>query len=508
MTRTVVENVTLERGFPPSKREAVPSVKAGMPGEWSIGFWHRTSLRSQILSAIVLANLVAGVLASMVIINDARHAARIEIDASMRMAEQFVLGTVERYSLDSDRGSVLARLAMQVGDLRHVRIHVVDANGTMPLLLPTDQSASETEGPAGAPAWFKKLVQVEDIRREMKIGLNGRRIGSVILIGDADDEIAEVWNETRKLFAIGIVLNLAIFTILYFALGRLLHPLARLDAGLRQLEEGQFRHRLPRPRVKELVSIAHRFNALADRLAAVKADNGRLTRRLVTVQDDERRDVATELHDEIGPCLFGIKANVASLEQFAAQLPDRTAGRMRERVAVVGEIADKIQVLNRQLLNRIRPMALGHVPLEELLAGVVADFQRLHPELDITFDLTEVQHSYGDTIDLTIYRCLQEGLNNVVRHAGAKSVIIALNECFERGAAGNLLHLTVQDDGRGIATGALWGFGLTSMDERIRALGGSLAIRGESSGTTLEIGIPVDDVRRQASTMQKRSERL
>src|SRR5690606_28955646 len=136
MTRTVVEDVTLEGGFPPSIREAVPAVKAGMPGERPVGFWHRTSLRSQILSAIVLANLVAGVLASMVIINDARHAARIEIDASMRMAEQFVLGTVERYSLNSEQGSVLARLAMQVGDLRHVRIHVVDANGSMPLLLP------------------------------------------------------------------------------------------------------------------------------------------------------------------------------------------------------------------------------------------------------------------------------------------------------------------------------------------------------------------------------------
>src|SRR5690606_15037418 len=159
-------------------------------------------------------------------------------------------------------------------------------------------------------------------------------------------------------------------------------------------------------------------------------------------------------------------------------------GRMRERVAVIKEIADKIQDLNRQLLKRIRPMALGHVPLEELLSGGVADFHRLLPERDIGLGLSEVQHSYGDTSVLMSYRCVQEGLNNVLRHAGAKSVIIALNEHVERAAAGNLLHLTVQDDGRGMATGTSWGFGLTSMDERVRALGGSLAISGERSGTT------------------------
>jgi two-component system sensor histidine kinase UhpB len=490
------------------------AMRRSSSGERSERLWRRISLRGQILTAFVLVNLIAGIVAAIVVIYDARRAAQVEIAASMGLAERLVREAVERSGAGTQGGTLLQSVALQIGNLRHVRILLTDPEGSLASLLPTEASDNSSDDNAGVPRWFTALVRVNDIRREMRIGLNGHQIGSVVLVGHAADEIAEVWRDSKHLAIVAIVLNLAIVGILYYALGRVLHPLTSLAAGLRELEEGQFRHRLSRPKVRELADISNRFNALADRLGAAKADNSQLTRTLVTVQDDERRQIATELHDEIGPCLFGIKANIVSLEQLASELPLATADRMRERVAAVSEITDKIQVLNRRLLGKLRPMALGHVPLTDIVSGLVADFERLNPKSSITVTFGPLADSYGDSIDLTIYRCLQEGITNAARHAEAKTISVDLDERpaererSDSSEMSSVLQLWVRDDGRGIAPGTRWGLGLTGMDERVRALGGTLTIAGrQGDGTHLAITIPLVDVQRSDTDVQRRTRR-
>src|SRR5207253_2475834 len=101
--------------------------------------------------------------------------------------------------------------------------------------------------------------------------------------------------------------NLAGIAMLFILFGRVLDPLKGLVRGLSDLEQRHYRVRLPRPKARELATIADRFNALAEALGAARAENVSLSRRLVTAQDDERRRTALELHDEVGPCLFGLK---------------------------------------------------------------------------------------------------------------------------------------------------------------------------------------------------------
>src|SRR5438128_2746327 len=99
-----------------------------------------------------------------------------------------------------------------------------------------------------------------------------------------------------------------------------------------------------------------------------------------------------------------------------------------------------------------------------------------HPQIDFSVCADNLMRSYGDSIDLTIYRCLQESLTNVVRHAQAKHVTIELGEAMtESNASANStsqLALTVRDDGRGIDPAAAPGFGLRGIQERVQALRG------------------------------------
>jgi two-component system sensor histidine kinase UhpB len=271
-----------------------------------------------------------------------------------------------------------------------------------------------------------------------------------------------------------------------------LDPLNGVARGLADLEQRNYRVRLPRPRAQELAAITDRFNALAEALDAARAENEKLNHRLITEQDDERRRTALELHDEVGPCLFGLKANAASIATAAAELPEPAAAKMTARVRDILAIIDHLQAINRSMLNRLRPMALGHVPLQQILSELVQERARAHPDIAFSFSADRLMRGYGDSIDLTVYRCVQESLTNVIKHARATQVGIELGEAAgsEQGAA--QLVLTVRDDGRGIDPTTPPGFGISGMQERVHALGGAYKVdSGRGRGTCVQIAIPL-----------------
>ena len=173
---------------------------------------------------------------------------------------------------------------------------------------------------------------------------------------------------------------------------------------------------------------------------------------------------------------------------------------MRERVDTLVEVSERIQTTNRRVLGRIRPMAIGHAPLADVIADLVADFERNDPDHSFTLDVGRLQHGYSDCIDLTVYRCVQEGLTNAVRHAEAKTFVIRIYQRItplprlDGWSASAVLRLSVKDDGRGIRPGMLPGLGLTGMEERVRALGGTFAISNRpGGGVRLDIAIPIEE---------------
>jgi len=330
--------------------------------------------------------------------------------------------------------------------------------------------------------------------------VNAARVGSVEIVAEPRDEIAEVWSNTVALGAVAFSVNIAVIGILYVLFGRVLDPLTGVARGLADLERRNYRVRLPRPQAQELAAITDRFNALAQALDALRGENEALNHRLITAQDDERRRTALELHDEVGPNLFGLKANATSIATAAAELEGQAARKMTERVRDMLAIIEELQTINRSMLNRLRPMALGHVPLRDVLCELVRDRARQHPQIDFSVCADNLMRSYGDSIDLTIYRCLQESLTNVIRHAQAKHVAIELGEAMSEPNANangtSQLTLTVRDDGCGIDPMAAPGFGLSGMQERAQALGGSCKVDSATGcGTSVRIVIPLHETR-------------
>jgi len=455
-------------------------------------FGRGRSVRARLLLVFIAIDLIAGLLAGAVTIFQARVSTRVEIAASMELAQLLVSEAVTLMQQEVPAEKFLADLSSSLRLVRHVRIAVKGAAGAS-LALRSPVVGIDAAHEARAPGWFAALIAPAIASREVPVVVNDQRIGAVEIAAEPRDEIAEVWGNTVALASVALAVNIAVILVLYFLFGRVLDPLTGVAQGLADLEQRNYRVRLPRPHAEELAAITDRFNALAHALDATRTENAMLNRRLITAQDDERRLTALELHDEVGPSLFGLKANASSIASVAVGLPEQVGGKLNARVRDMQGIIEHLQVINRSMLNRLRPMALGHVPLHDILGELVRDRARQHPHTAFAFTAGRLMPSYGDSIDLTVYRCMQESLTNVIRHAQAKEVGVVLGETSgENGDDAAQLLLTVRDDGRGFDRSVPPGFGIRGMQERVHALGGSYNVEsGAGRGTCVRIAIPL-----------------
>jgi len=456
---------------------------------WRIlhGVWHGRSIRQQLLLVLVLVDLLAVLLSCSVTIFRARTQTRIEMAASVRLAELLVGDAAKFVSQRLTAEEFLKALPTQLRSMRHVRIAVKDAAG-MPVSAPAVTSSSREHAPA--PAWFAALVAPSVEPRNIPVVVGGQPVGQVEIVGEPADEIAEAWENLVAIGWVAALLNIAMIGILYVLFGRVLDPLTVLAAGLSDLEHESYSVRLPQRYPRELAIIVAQFNALARALETARAENLTLNRRLITAQDDERRRTALELHDEVGPCLFGLKVCASSITAVATDFPETAAKKMSELSREIVATVEHLQAINRSMLDRLRPMALGHVPLKEMLAQLVRERARQTPQTSFRLSAERLAPSYGDSVDLTIYRCVQESLTNAIRHAQAQHVDIELHD----DAAAALLKLVVHDDGCGVAPDAPAGLGIRGMQERVEGLGGRYRLQSEAGcGTWVDITIPLGE---------------
>ena len=210
-----------------------------------------------------------------------------------------------------------------------------------------------------------------------------------------------------------------------------------------------------------------------------------LSKRILAVQEEERRAISRELHDDVGQSLSALKIGLHRLEQETG----RPSAVLAECVEVAGKTLEQL----RQMALELRPPQLDQLGLEEALEWL-ADRQRKATGLTVECSFRGMQDRRPPpTLESACYRIAQEGLNNAARHANAKNVRIQVD------TEGNLLRLAIYDDGVGFDTeaarqrsGRCEHLGLISMEERARLAGGRLKVRSVAgAGTTLTAIFPL-----------------
>lgn len=201
------------------------------------------------------------------------------------------------------------------------------------------------------------------------------------------------------------------------------------------------------------------------------AQNRRLTQIIQSSLEEERRVIARELHDELGQCVTAVRTIGTVIAQRTETTDPDTHRSARTIVEVAGHIYDTVHGIIRQL----RPSALDHLGLSDALEEAVGRWRELHPDMVFALDVQGDVSALGETINITVYRIVQECLTNIVKHSRAHRAEVYVR-CADR-----RLFVEVRDDGRGLTepeAQRATRFGLLGMRERAEALGGHLSLDG------------------------------
>ena len=424
-----------------------------------------------LLSLMFVATLGIG---SAILVNVFRDGVAEELTASVEQAAELVTIVVSRLPADiTDRQLERAlKEIVNIGSTRHLRIS-------------TDPSANAPFNAEQllAPRWFFDLLAPEPVGLIRVIDLRSKR-RQVVIRADATAEINEAWREAVPLFLTLILFGLLANGLIYVMVGRSLSSLQKVGDAIQEISSGDYASELPAVGVSDIDRISARVNALAAELRRSQSETQALTRRSLTIQEQERRDLSQALHDELGQSINAIKALGVSIKQRSAE-----SSEIGSSVQSIIDISSEMHSAVRDLMSVLRPSVLDELGLRLALENMVDDWNSHHEEVFCTLRFAQNLTNFDENLSINIFRIIQEALNNVVKHARAKEVNISLTLASELSSP--QLSLVIYDDGIGFNTQAVSkGLGFRGIEERVEALGGKLQLDSGQNGTEYRILIP------------------
>ena len=317
---------------------------------------------------------------------------------------------------------------------------------------------------------------------------------AIVAVGAVAGTMITVWHVLRfpddihyeLIFVFGAVGIIISFLVNNWIVQRALEPLDRLQASVDAVRAGDrsVRVALGDNSDERFDRLADTFNQMLDRQEENARELQQLSRRLLQAQEDERQRLARDLHDEAAQALTSLLVHLRLLER--AHTPEEAQQRVLELRELTAQALDEV----RRVALDLRPTILDDLGLGPALEWRVDEFNRADG-VRATVHLNRLEQRLPRETELALYRVGQEALNNVAKHAGARTVNVRLHN------ADDAVILEIADDGCGFDPGQRYedrvrGLGLAGMHERMAMVGGTLSIASRADcGTTITARAPV-----------------
>jgi two-component system sensor histidine kinase UhpB len=437
--------------------------------------------------------IVAGLTAAFVVVliaaqlENARASVREEIHAANRVASHLHGRLAGIYSREGGP-ELLQQFLQQLGRVRANDIILRSPSGEELYRSPPPTWKAGRE----APAWFARLLAPQTARYTFPLP-GGTQL---IVEAQASRAILDAWDDLTRLLVIAAIMLAVVNGLAFWLAGRALAPFPTIAEGLERIQRGELAHRLPGLAGSEAHAMGEAFNRMAQavednvqaerkaREAQMQLEDRREMALLVEQRvEEERRIIAHELHDEFGQSVTAIRSlALAIVTQVGADHP-----ATGDAARLISDEAARLYDAMHGLIPRLMPLSLDTLGLAATLENLVRDWQRRYPSVALTLR-HDLPIDLGPSATLAMYRVVQEGLINALRHARATQVHMSLEADAQR------IVVTVSDDGVGLPQE--WSrpghFGLRGLAERIRHLGGTLSIGNhEPRGACLIAEIPL-----------------
>ncbi len=397
---------------------------------------------------------------------------------SMLTMDHFTIYRLVRNTLYSDEDLTYI---LVLDNEYNVLVHTFDQS--VPLeLLDLNQLYSEDQ-------YQVQALRTEDgIIYDVAVPILGGQAGIVRVGMSAANIRAEVNQQfINGLLWVAIVLVIGLY-IAYGMAAFLTKPISQLAVAARLVGTDRFRWNTPAWAKDEIGSLGDVFNEVSEKLRHKEEMQEQLLGKVIRAQEEERKRVARELHDEVGQALTIIMMDLA---QTRDMLPSE-ATEAKKRVSQSRSVAERSLIDLRKLIYELRPEVLDQLGLVAALRSYIRS--RLQTEdIKVRLHLDEMQNQLSAEIETILFRVIQEAINNIIRHS--RATMVEINMKIED----SMVLATVKDNGIGFNVEAKLtnteSFGLLGIRERVALVGGGLSIESQvGRGSCLKVSIPLSGV--------------
>ena len=447
------------------------------------------SLRIRLNILITTLLVILFLCSSYYTISHARNSVHSEVESSTQLALQLIqaassssLADVEKIASEEQKHVKFIRKLTELDMIRHVHIEIRS---------PFENSNSINEdiivNKSDAPKWFINLIQppATEIRRWLHTPVT-TPIG-ILIKPDPLDEIHESWIETRNILVFLSSFIVLVNILIYFVIGVYLSPIERILEGLASIKTGDYKLKLPHFRLPELERISQQFNHMAQVLSETKSRNQLLTKRSLEIQEQERRNLSQELHDELGQTITAIKA-------VAVSISNKTALEKRyinSSVKTIMQYSDHMYQVAKNMMHRLRPSVLDEFGLVKALQNMIDEWNDNQDSIFCDFTFDDVPSKLSESIRISLYRIIQESLTNALKYSDASKITIQMKKIKVNNIEN--INLQIKDNGIGVDQNKIKpSFGLLGMRERVEMNGGEFKFdRKAGSGVQINILVPI-----------------
>ena len=424
------------------------------------------SLKSQLLIYINSLLLVATLIGLITIMMVTQKNVREEVLSTMSLAEFAIEQGVKKnpdFYLFQRNNNELG--ISELSGIRHLKIQFFDKDDV--LLEETLNIPDEIKPP---PPWFINIIEsLSDEIFFSKINLEqrGELTGYILIKPEPIFEYAEIWQQIK----VGLWIILSFLVLINFVVlllfSHMIKPINKIIEGFEKLEAGNFKSRIKKSNILELDIIGKKFNSMIDNLRQNNNKIHKLSQNLIDVQEQEKSELARDLHDELGQSLTALQAEAASISKT-------TKKKSRdEAIFNVIKLSKNMMLSTREIIKKLNLGLIEDLGFESALIELFENWKRRFKGVKFEYYIDEKAiKKITNKKTAHLYRIFQEALTNIAKHSSPKKIQISIRYMDNS----NKTRILISNDGIGSESSNLDGLGLIGIAERVDQIQGTLEI--------------------------------
>ncbi|MDB2703552.1 histidine kinase [Methylophilaceae bacterium] len=424
------------------------------------------SLKSKLLIYINSLLLIATLIGLLTILMVTQKNVREEVLSTMTLAEfaieQGVKKNPDFYLFqreDSDLGF------SELSEIRHLKIQFF--NNQDILLEETSNTLDEIKPP---PYWFIFLIEKlseEIFFSKINIDQRGEMTGYILIKPEPIYEYAEIWQQIKVgLWIIGAFLILINIVVLIL-FSHMIKPINKIIEGFEKLEAGNYKSKINRSNILELDIIGKKFNSMINNLRQSNDKIHKLSQNLINVQEQEKSELARDLHDELGQSLTALQAEAASISKSTKK------SSRDDAIFNVIQLSKNMMLSTREIIKKLNLGLIEDLGLESALIDLFENWKRRFKGVKFEYKIEDkALRKITKQETAHLYRIFQEALTNIAKHSEPKNIKITVKS-LDRG---NKTRILISNDGIKSNLANNEGLGLIGIAERVDQINGSLEV--------------------------------